>query len=87
MQLHTTKRNWFANNVESTESKRHFWFHTCKQPISLAERSKATVCGSSLAGFMGLNPVGDIDALSCESCVLSRRGICDGPIPRPEGFY
>ena len=24
MQLHTTKRNWFANNVESTESKRHF---------------------------------------------------------------
>jgi hypothetical protein len=26
-------------------------------------------------------------SVSCESCVLSGRGLCDGPIPRPEESY
>jgi hypothetical protein len=25
--------------------------------------------------------------VSCECCVLSGRGLCDGPIPRPEESY
>jgi hypothetical protein len=25
--------------------------------------------------------------VSCEYCVLSGRGLCDGPIPRPEEYY
>jgi hypothetical protein len=25
--------------------------------------------------------------LCCECCVLSSRGLCDGPIPRPEESY
>ena len=26
-------------------------------------------------------------SVSCECCVSSGRGLCDGPIPRPEEFY
>jgi hypothetical protein len=26
-------------------------------------------------------------SVSCQCCVLSGRGLCDGLIPRPEGFY
>jgi len=26
-------------------------------------------------------------SVSCERCVLSGRGVCDGPIPRPEEYY
>ena len=26
-------------------------------------------------------------SVSCECCVLSGRGLCDGPIPRPEEPY
>jgi hypothetical protein len=57
-------------------------------PISVSERSKARVCGRSLAGIEGSNPAGGMDICeSCESCVLSGRGLCDGPIPRPEKCY
>ena len=45
--------------------------------------SKAWFGGRSLAGIAGLNPIGG--DVSCESCVLSGRGLCDGPITRPEG--
>ena len=51
----------------------------------MAARSKTSVCGCSLAGTTGLNPAGGIDA--CHECrVLSSRGLCDGPFPRPEEF-
>jgi hypothetical protein len=30
--------------------------------IPVAERSKAMICGRSLAGIVGSNPAGDIDA-------------------------
>jgi hypothetical protein len=42
--------------------------------------------GRSLAGIAGSNPAGDLD-VCCECCVLSGRGLCDSPIPRPEEYY
>jgi hypothetical protein len=54
----------------------------------VAEWSKASVCGRSLAGIAVSNPAGGMDVCeSCECCVLSGRGLSDGPIPRPEKFY
>ena len=50
----------------------------------MAERSKARVCGRSLAGIAGSNPAGAWKFVCCECCMLSGRGSCDGPIPRPE---
>jgi hypothetical protein len=46
--------------------------------------SKACVCGRSLAGIVGLNLAGAWMSVSCECCVLSGRGLCDGLITRPE---
>jgi hypothetical protein len=40
----------------------------------VAARSKAWVCGSSLAGIVGLNLAGGMH-VSCECCVLSGRGL------------
>jgi hypothetical protein len=39
---------------------------SCSLPIPLAARSKAWVCGRSLAGIVGSNPTGSIDV-----CLLS----------------
>jgi hypothetical protein len=37
---------------------------------------------------MGSNPTGGMDVCLLYSvCVLSGRGLCDGPIPRPEESY
>jgi hypothetical protein len=47
-------------------------------------RSKAYLCGRALAGIMGLNPTGGMDICLLCVFVLSGRGLCDGPIPRPE---
>ena len=53
-------------------------------PIPVVARSKAWVCGRSLAGIAGSNPAVGIDL--CSECrVLSRRGI--GPITRPKESY
>jgi hypothetical protein len=54
-------------------------------PIPVAVRSKHWVCGCLLAGIAGSNPAGGMNV--CECCVLSGRGLCDGPIPRPEESY
>jgi hypothetical protein len=48
-------------------------------PIPVAARSKAWVFGGSLAGIAGSSAAG-----ACECSVLSGRGLCDGPITRPE---
>ena len=48
------------------------------------------VCGRSFAGIAGSNPAGGAGLgcrAFCECCVLSGRGLCDGPIPRPGEFY
>ena len=48
-------------------------------------RSKAWVCGRSLAEIVGSNPAEGIDVCLC--CVLSGRRLCDGLITRPEESY
>jgi hypothetical protein len=53
----------------------------------MAARSKAWVCGHSLAGIAGSNPPGAWMCVSCECCVLSGRGLCIGLITRPEESY
>ena len=48
-----------------------------------AARSRARVCGRSLAGTVGSNPAGGMDVCR-ECCVLSGRGLCVGLIAHPE---
>jgi hypothetical protein len=56
--------------------------------IPVAARSKASVCGRSLAGILGSNTTGGmVVSLSCECCVLSGRGLCVWLITRPEESY
>ena len=55
-------------------------------PIPVAELSKASVYGHSLAGIASSKPAGGM-YVCCERCVSSGRGLCDGPIPRPEESY
>jgi hypothetical protein len=52
----------------------------------VAARSKAWVCGRSLAGIAASNPTG-VMKVSFECCVLSGRGLCVGLITRPEESY
>ena len=52
----------------------------------MVARSKAWVCGSSLAGIVASNPAVRMD-VCCECCVLSGRGLCDGLITHPERSY
>jgi len=49
----------------------------------VATRSKAWVCGCSLAGIAGSDPAGAWISVPYE-CVFSGRGLCDGLITRPE---
>jgi len=53
---------------------------------TMAARSKACVCGRSLAGIAGSNPAGGMD-VSGERCVLSGRGLCVGLVTHPEETY
>jgi len=48
---------------------------------------KAWICGRSLPWIAGSNPAGACMSVCCECCVLSGRGLCDGPIPHPEEPY
>ena len=48
----------------------------------MAARSKAWVCGRSLAGIVGPNPTGGMDV--CRECCVSGRGLCDELITRTE---
>ena len=56
-------------------------------PIPVAARSKAWVCGRSIAGIVGSNPARGMESVSCECCVFSGRGLCVGLITRPEKSY
>jgi hypothetical protein len=50
----------------------------------VAARSKAWVCGCSLAMIAGSNLAGAWMSVSCECSVLSGRGLWVGLITRPE---
>ena len=41
----------------------------------------------SFVGVADSNHTGTWKSVSCEGCVLSGRGLCDGPIIRPEESY
>ena len=56
--------------------------------IPVAARSKAWVCGRTLAGIVGSNPAGGMDVCFLWVLrVMSGRGLCDGPTTRPEEPY
>jgi hypothetical protein len=46
----------------------------------VADWSKAWVCDCSIAGIADSNPAGAWMSVCCKCCVLSGRGLCDGPI-------
>jgi hypothetical protein len=54
--------------------------------MPVAARSKAWVCGSSVARFVGSNPAGGMD-VCCECYMLLGRGLCDGLVIRPKESY
>jgi len=63
---------------------------TAQEPIPGAGRSMEWVCDRSLAGVAGYIPAGEMDvclSVCCECCVMSRRRVCDRPVPRPEESY
>ena len=54
----------------------------------MATRSKACVCGHSIAGIVGSNPAEDMDIrLFCFVVCCVGSGHCDGLITPPEEFY
>ena len=55
--------------------------------VMVAARSKAWVCGRSIAVIGGSNPAGTWIFFCCECCVLSGRRLCDGLVPRPGQSY
>jgi len=55
-------------------------------PNLVAARSRGRVSGRSLAGTSGSNPSDGMNVY-CECSVLSGRGLCVGPITRPEKSY
>jgi hypothetical protein len=62
--------------------------HFKQRRNNVSDRSGRTVRnGSATACLLGLRvriPPGEWMSLACECCVLSDRGLCDGPIPHPE---
>ena len=65
-------------------AKIHFKMCMYKQmQVPVAARSKARVCGRSLAGIAGSNPTGGMDVC----CVLSGSGLCYELITRPKESY
>jgi len=60
----------------------HLW------PVSLYCIFPRYLIKRSLAGIVGSNPAEGMDVChSCECCVFSGRGLCDGLITRPEESY
>jgi hypothetical protein len=53
----------------------------------VATRSKDRVYGRSLAGMAGSKPAGGMDIFLQVCPVLSRTGLCNGPITYPEKSY
>jgi len=56
--------------------------------VFIADPSDRKFCGRSFAEIVGSNPAGGMNvSLLWMLCVLSGRGLCDGPIPHPEESY
>jgi len=52
--------------------------------MTILALSKVWICGRWLARIAGSNPAGDMGSVFCECCVLSAKGLCDGPFPIAE---
>jgi hypothetical protein len=66
----------------------HFTSLESSAPIPVAPCGLG--CGSAAAYLLGLwvrIPLGIWMSVDCECCVLSSRGLCEGPIPRLEESY
>jgi hypothetical protein len=57
------------------------------QSTPLVTLSKAWVCGRSFPGTAVSNPAVFMDVSLLWMLCCAGRGLCDGPIPRPEGSY
>jgi hypothetical protein len=57
------------------------------EPMPVVTWSKAWVCAAHLLGLRVRIPLEVWMSVSCECCVLSGRGLCDGSIARPEEAY
>jgi hypothetical protein len=57
------------------------------KPIPVAARSEAWYEAARLLGLRVRIPTGVWITVRCEYCMLSGRGLCDGPITRPEESY
>jgi hypothetical protein len=84
----------FATKICTNLSSDHclisfeFNTHMIFEPVPVAARSKAWVCGCSLAGIVGSNSVGGMDVCFLSVfCVLSGRCLCVGLTSRPEDSY
>ena len=76
----THSQTWTVTPLPFCDTKR------IQMSMPVAARSKAWVCGRSLAEIAGSNAAGGMD-VCCECCVLSGRGLWDGLITRPEEYY
>ena len=72
---------WAWKSVNCAEWLKLTWLQYYEL-IHVVERSKANVCGPSLAGTAGSNPARSWTSVSCDRCVLSGRDVYDGLIPR-----
>jgi hypothetical protein len=57
------------------------------ESVPVAARSKAQVCAARLLKLLVRIPLQAWMSVCCECCVLSGRGLCGGPISRPEEYY
>jgi hypothetical protein len=55
--------------------------------VPVAAPFTSWVCDCSLAEIVYSNPTGARMSVSCAFYVLSSRGLCQGPIPRPDESY
>jgi hypothetical protein len=64
-----------------------FYISMCSVPILVTARPNAWFAAARLLGLRVRIPPRAWMSVSCECCVLSGRGLCDGPITRPEESY
>jgi hypothetical protein len=74
-------------SVDKLQDREISTFLVTQQPVPVAARSKAWVCGPSPAEILGSNSTGAWVFVRCECCVLSGRGLCEELITRSEEFY
>jgi len=83
--MYMSRTVWFIAMC-CAENVLYRWKYSHVEPIPVTVRSKASVCCRSLVGTAGLSLAGGM-YVSCECCMLSNRGLCDGLIIRPEESY